>query len=205
MARIFSRRQLLLAAPGLLITQLFASCAGMGRGNSEFDVKINKKAHWSRRENWPGQEYVYGVAGLGDRYLLVKHRRQGWDFPGGPVYNESHGSKNEENEDLSYAVASYVNSQALIPQKLGESKLFAYGYAINPQTQTNYLVHWFSIGMPQTFLSEPHANMNDTTDAEWATADDPVIGKCLRMRMKEYQQAGEGGSIIKNSCFDYSI
>ena len=203
-----NRRIWLQTTAGAVIPSLFLSCTMLDKmmeGKSEFNTNINKKAHWARRENWTGKEYVHGVAGLGDRYLMVKMRNAGWDFPGGPVVAEVHGQKTKDNKDLIFAAAGYVNSQALISQRLGESNLFAYGFAINPITNENSLIHWFNIGVPNTFASEPHPNLKDSIDAKWVTLDDPVIGRCLRMRIQEYQDAAEGGSILKQSCFDYSV
>lgn len=202
--KTINRREMLLTATGLTLPALFYSCDSM-KTKTEFDSKINKKVHWARRQNWTGKEYVFGVAGLGDRYLMVKMRNTGWDFPGGSVIAGLHGQKTDENQDLVFAAASYVNSQALISQRLGESKLFAYGFAINPLTNENSLIHWFNIAVPNTFASDPHPNLKDTIDAKWVTIDDPVIGKCLRMRIQEYTDAAEGGSIIKQTCFDYTV
>lgn len=202
--KMVNRRGMLQTVAGMVIPAWFFSCESFNSKTS-FNTAVNKKIHWARRQNWMGKEYVYGVAGLGDRYLMVKMRNSGWDFPGGPVIAGLHGQKNDENQDLVFATASYVNSQALISQQLGESQLFAYGFAINPLTNENSLIHWFNIAVPNTFASDPHPNLKETIDAKWVTPDDPVIGKCLRMRIQEYTGAAEGGSILKQSCFDYSV
>lgn len=199
-----NRRNFLIPMAGILVAPTLVTCISMDR-KTKFSANINKKVHWARRENWTGPEYVVGVAGMGDRYLMVKKRSSGWDFPGGPVVAKAHGQKTDENKDITFAVASYFNSQALISQRLGEAELFAYGFMINPATNENYLVHWFSMGMPQTFPTDPSPNLTETLDAKWATIDDPVIGKCLRMRIQEYTDAAEGGSVLKQSCFDYSV
>lgn len=199
-----NRRDAFIPFAGLLLAPALVSCMSMEQ-KTRYSSDINKKVHWARRENWTGREYVMGVAGMGERFLMVKKRNIGWDFPGGPVVPEVHGIKSEDGNELNFAVAAYVNSQALISQRLGEAELFAYGYAINPTTNENVLVHWFSIGLPQTFPSDPTPNLTETLGAKWATVDDPVVGKCLRMRIQEYTDAAEGGSIVKQSCFDYSV
>lgn len=144
---------------------------------------------------------VFGVAIKEDRYLMVRHNSPlGWAFPGGDVEYNPHGPKDPDNLDLLNAVADYTFSQATIRFSIPETKLFAYGYAIDAINDRNLLVHWFSIGFESKSLPRPHANLVDVSDARWLGIDHGELGRCVRMRIGEYQDAREGGSLIIGRC-----
>ena len=198
--RVVTRRGWLRSIPSLLVPPMMMSCA-LGSPQSMLSkTKIKLKYHWARREEWTGLEVVAGVVRIGDRYLLVKRvDGLGWTFPGGLVDSRVHGEKKKDNKDLIRAVLDYVHSEALIGIVGNDAVLLAYGYALNSVTNKTLLQHWFAIGISSSFPPVPNANLREVVDAKWVALDDPVLGDCLRQRIKEYTDIGAGGTVILES------
>jgi hypothetical protein len=198
-----SRRSLLSLTSGLLLPACGLSCSSYDRKNEGFITKLNKDVHWLRRQEWQGLEMVKGIAKIEDRYLMVKRADSiQWDFPGGLIKPQIHGSKERRNMDLVRAVTDFVHSQAMIQILADTAHLAAYGYGLDRYNDRTYLVHWLVVGVPSSLLPVPHANLKETLDAKWVGLDDPLLKHCLAKRMDEYKKANEGSMIIFEPCSD---
>lgn len=191
-----TRRKLLFTAPVVL-----AGCTTSKFFEEMGDIKVDKKTHAARRNEWTGAEMVFGVIHMGGGFVMVRHRSLlGWSFPGGLVDPERHGVKTPINADLVTAVTEYAHSQATLPVQVSKTALFAYGYAVDETADRMLMVHYFQIGLPTSFPPSVRPNYKDVTDAKWVAVDNSVLSQCLVKRMTEYETIGEGGTIVLEGC-----
>lgn len=201
-----TRRNLLSLSAGFFAPVVLGSCSSMGEikktGKAPPKSKINAKSFWARRQEWKGEDWVYSVVEIGDRFLLVYHNDElGWAFPGGVVKPFDHGVKEEDNDDLIKAATVYVHDQAMVPVMGGEAIVMSYGYVIDERRSKMKMVHWLNIFCLADNLPTPQANLKDTREARWAALDDPELGRILKMRLDEMKEAGEGKTLNLKPSF----
>lgn len=198
-----SRRNMIKAGSLFLSTPLLSSCSmkgGLWRKHNTYS-KIKKNVHWARRNEWNGEEAVFGLIQIGDRYLMIRRNDGlGWTFPGGLVIPGEHGQKNEEGSDLIRAASTYAHDQALIAVLGDEGMIISYGYAIDTVDNRMLLVHWLKLAIPNDFLPTPSPNLKDSLEAKWIALDDPEVGPCLKQRLNEIVEVKEGGTITLEKC-----
>lgn len=191
-----NRRRFLLTAPIAL-----TGCTTSKFFEEMGDIKVEAKAHAARRMEWTGDEMVFAVVHLGGGFVMVRHRSSlGWSFPGGIIDSNRHGVKNTSNADLVTAVTGYAHSQATLPVQVSKTALFAYGYAIDEIADRMLMVHYFQLGLPTSFPPSVTPDFRDVMDAKWVAVDDSVLAKCLVKRIGEYENIGEGGTIVLEGC-----
>lgn len=183
-----------------------SGCASMFKPGFHLAKGLDPEVHSARRADWIGKESVRCVVKFEDRYLMVKYRDGNWDFPGGPVIPEQHGIMDPDNLDLFNAALDYILSQAMVSVDIEDKpELFAYGYTIDNYNGENRMTHWVALYSRSTFPPQPHTDLREAVEVKWVSVDDPVLGECLRKRIQEYIDAGEGKSVIKERCRAYSI
>lgn len=196
-----SRRTVLQIGSLFLVNSLWKGCAGIVDRPSQFKPVVNRKAHWTRRNEWTGDEYVLGVCQIENRFLMIqKNDGWGWTFPWGKVEPGKYGYKNEKNEDLIKAANFIVHDQTYIPIVGGDGVVLAYGYAIDNVRDKVYLAHWVQVAPLSDFPTHPQPNLRDVFEARWASPEDPMLGNCLARRLKEINDAGEGKTLILEPC-----
>lgn len=179
----------------------FWRCSGLDVRDQKINSQVNEEVHWARREQWTGEEMVFGVAVIQDRYLLVHHDNYlGWAFPGGTVHAGPHGQKLPNNFDLLNAVVDYSHTQAMLSFEISETALFAYGYGIDPIREKTVMVHWFELGLSPAALPNVYPNLEDIIDARWVAADSTRYGGCLEKKRAEYLEAQEGKTFVMERC-----
>lgn len=195
-----TRRDLLRLGWGLPFSASLIGCGMMNmRGKSSQLPKdnVNAKAHWARREQWTGEEWVFGVVEIGDRLMMVEHKNElGWAFPGGIVTPGQYGLRDKENMDLRHAATLYVHEQAMIPVIMDMANVLAYGYVIDPIGQKVKMVHWMNVFCISNELPRAQADLTTVNQARWLALDDPDLGGILKMRLDEIDEAGEGKTLF---------
>ncbi len=203
-SKLLSRRTVIQMGAGLPLSAMLLSCGGNSTqrtGKAAPKSKINQESYWARRQEWKGEEWVYGIVQISDRTLMVnRNDGMGWSFPGGRLDAIQHGEKHEKNDDIINAATVFVHDQTLIPVLAKEAIIIAYGYVIDERGGENKLVHWVNVFCLGDDLPRPQAGLNIVKEAQWAAGDDPYLGACLTQRLKEVEQAGEGKTLIIRSC-----
>jgi len=193
---VITRRNAMQLGMGFLAPFVLSSCGTSGGYRQKKlapESKINKKAYWARREEWKGEDWVYGIVEIGDRILMVYHKDTiGWGFPGGIVQPFVYGEKNEKNDDLIKAATFYVHDQALVPVMANESIVLAYGYMIDERQNKIKMTHWLNVFVLGDNLPTPQPSLVDVQEARWVATDDPELGEILKMRLEEIKEVGEG-------------
>jgi len=198
-----SRRRILQMSSLAVIPNLLVSCSGAftKKGAKPIQPKINMDIHWARRQEWNGAEFVFGVVRFGEFTLMVQRNDpMGWTFPGGVIDPKIHGPKSPKALELVSAAAEYILTQASVSVLPSKAVILSYGYLIDEKNDRILLAHWVAISPSNSFPPPPHADLHNTSDARWVTLDDPKAGNCLRLRMEESIGAGEGASVIYQTC-----
>ncbi|MGC9326300.1 MAG: hypothetical protein ACP5I1_01570 [Candidatus Hinthialibacter sp.] len=195
-----TRRGCLRLGWGLPFSASLIGCGMMNTKNQSSQLpkdKINAKAHWARREQWTGEEWVFGVVEISDRLMMVEHKNElGWAFPGGIVTPDKYGLRDKENMDLRHAATLYVHEQTMIPVIMDLANVLAYGYVIDPLNQKVKMVHWMNVFCISDIPPTCQADLTTVNQARWLALDDPELGGILKMRLDEMNEAGEGKTLL---------
>lgn len=195
-----NRRGLISLAPALPLA-MASGCSTAQFFEEKGSIRVNEKSLAARRAEWSGGEIVFAVIPMAGAFVMVRHRSPlGWAFPGGMVIESKHGAKHPSHYDLVTAVTEYAHSQATLPLQVSQTTMAAYGYAIDKIADRMLMAYWFQIGVPASFPPTLTPNMSDVDGAKWVAPDDSKLSGCLQQRITEYQDAGEGGSIIIEGC-----